>query len=70
VSDRRYLRPDEANRLIEACGMRWSQVDLDSGTVHIARLRKQGLTICEIAKALGVKGRTVYNYLAAKEGAS
>ena len=27
-------------------------------------LKKQGLTIVEIAKALGVKERTVYNYLA------
>jgi integrase len=67
VADRRYLRPDEASRLIEAagkrgrypfrdrvlvrmiyrhglraseaCGMRWSQIDLEVGTVHVARLK-------------------------------
>jgi integrase len=66
VTDRRYLRPTEARRLIEAAGkrgrypfrdhvlvrlvyrhglraseavgMRWSQVDLDAGTLHVARL--------------------------------
>ena len=30
-------------------------------------LRKQGLTVLEIAKALGVKERTVYYYLQASE---
>jgi type 1 fimbriae regulatory protein FimB len=67
VSDRRYLRPEEANRLIEAAGrrgrnpfrdkvmlraifrhglrvseatgLRWSQIDLESRTIHIARLK-------------------------------
>jgi integrase len=67
VTDRRYLRPTEAGRLIEAAGkrgrypfrdrvlvrlvyrhglraseavgMRWSQVDLDAGTLHVARLK-------------------------------
>jgi type 1 fimbriae regulatory protein FimB/type 1 fimbriae regulatory protein FimE len=67
VSDRRYLRPDEANRLIdaagqrgrypfrdkvmlrtiyrhglrasEATGLRWSQIDLETGTIHVARLK-------------------------------
>ena len=67
VTDRRYLRPTEARRLIEAAGkrgrypfrdrvlvrlvyrhglraseavgMRWSQVDLDAGTLHVARLK-------------------------------
>ena len=67
VADRRYLRPDEAHRLIEAagkrgrypfrdkvlvrliyrhglraseaCGMRWGQLDLEAGTIHIARLK-------------------------------
>ena len=67
VQDRKYLRPDEARRLIEAAGkrgrypfrdkilirmvyrhglraseavgMRWSQVDLDAGTLHVARLK-------------------------------
>jgi integrase len=65
VEDRRYLRPDEAKRLIEAAGkrgrypfrdrvlvrlvyrhglraseaveMRWSQLDLDQGVLHVAR---------------------------------
>ena len=41
-----------------------------SGTTKAApyrarALKKQGLTIVEIAKALGVKERTVYNYLTA-----
>ena len=67
VTDRRYLRPDEANRLIdaagqrgrypfrdrillrtvyrhglrvsEATGLRWSQIDLEAGTIHVARLK-------------------------------
>ena len=67
VQDRRYLRPDEANRLIdaagqrgrypfrdrvmlrtiyrhglrvsEATGLRWSQIDLESGTIHVLRLK-------------------------------
>jgi type 1 fimbriae regulatory protein FimB/type 1 fimbriae regulatory protein FimE len=67
VEDRRYLRPDEANRLIdaagqrgrypfrdrvmlravyrhglrasEATGLRWSQIDLDAGTIHVTRLK-------------------------------
>jgi integrase len=67
VIDRRYLRPDEARRLIEAAGkrgrypfrdkvllrlvyrhglraseavsMRWSQLDLDAGTLHVVRLK-------------------------------
>jgi type 1 fimbriae regulatory protein FimB/type 1 fimbriae regulatory protein FimE len=67
VSDRRYLRPDEANRLIEAAGrrgrypsrdrvllrtiyrhglraseatgLRWSQIDLEAGTIHVTRLK-------------------------------
>ena len=67
VTDRRYLRPTEARRLIEAAGKRgrypfrdrvlvrlvyrhglraseavgtrWSQVDLDAGTLHVARLK-------------------------------
>jgi type 1 fimbriae regulatory protein FimB/type 1 fimbriae regulatory protein FimE len=67
VADRRYLRPDEARRLIEAAGrrgrypfrnkvlvrmvfrhglraseavgMRWSQVDLDQGVIHVARVK-------------------------------
>jgi type 1 fimbriae regulatory protein FimB/type 1 fimbriae regulatory protein FimE len=67
VKDRRYLRPDEARRLIdaagkrgrypfrdkvlvrlvyrhglrasEAVGMRWSQVDLDQGVIHVARVK-------------------------------
>src|SRR5690349_12930020 len=67
VTDRRYLRPDEASRLIEAAGqrgryqfrdtvlvrlvyrhglraseavgMRWSQIDLDAGVIHIARVK-------------------------------
>ena len=67
VKDRKYLRPDEARRLIEAAGkrgrypfrdrilvrmvyrhglrasegvgMRWSQVDLDQGVIHIARVK-------------------------------
>jgi integrase len=67
VADRRYLRPDEANRLVEAAGgrgrypfrdkvlvrliyrhglraseatsLRWSQIDLENGTVHIARVK-------------------------------
>jgi site-specific recombinase XerD len=67
VRDRRYLRPDEAHRLIEAAGkrgrypfrdmvllrlvyrhglrvseatnMRWSQVDLDAGVLHVARVQ-------------------------------
>ena len=67
VTNRRYLRPDEANRLIdaasqrgrypfrdrillrtvyrhglrvsEATGLRWSQIDLDAGTIHVARLK-------------------------------
>jgi integrase len=66
VTDRRYLRPDEARRLIEAAGkrgypfrdrvllrlvyrhglraseavgMRWSQVDLDAGTLHVTRVK-------------------------------
>ena len=67
VTDRRYLRPAEARRLIEAAGkrgrhqfrdkvlvrmvfrhglraseavgMRWSQVDLDAGVLHVARLK-------------------------------
>jgi type 1 fimbriae regulatory protein FimB len=67
VTDRRYLRPDEAHRLIEAAGqrgrypfrdkvlvrlvyrhglrakeavnMRWSQIDLEAGVIHIARLK-------------------------------
>src|ERR1700758_3014912 len=67
VTDRRYLRPDEARHLIdaagkrgrypfrdrvlvrlvyrhglrarEAVGMRWSQVDLDAGTLHVVRLK-------------------------------
>ena len=65
VTDRRHLRPDEANRLMEAAGqrgrhpfrdtvlvrlvyrhglraseavgMRWSQIDLDAGVIHIVR---------------------------------
>jgi DNA invertase Pin-like site-specific DNA recombinase len=42
-----------------------------SGTTKAApsrarALKNQGLTIIEIAKALGVKERTVYNYLTAK----
>jgi DNA invertase Pin-like site-specific DNA recombinase len=41
-----------------------------SGTTKAApsrarALKKQGLTVIEIAKALGVKERTVYNYLTA-----
>jgi len=67
LQDRRYLRPDEAHRLIEAAGkrgrypfrdkvllrlvyrhglrvseatnMRWSQVDLDAGVLHVARVK-------------------------------
>ncbi len=67
VTDRRYLRPDEAHRLIEAAGkrgrypfrdkvlvrlvyrhglraseavtMRWSQIDLDQGVIHVARVK-------------------------------
>jgi integrase len=67
VADRRYLRADEARRLIEAAGkrgrypfrgkvlvrlvfrhglrasaavgMRWSQVDLDQGAIHVARIK-------------------------------
>jgi type 1 fimbriae regulatory protein FimB/type 1 fimbriae regulatory protein FimE len=67
VADRRYLRPDEARRLIEAAGkrgrypfrdkvlvrlvfrhglraseavgMRWSQVDLDQGVIHVSRVK-------------------------------
>ena len=67
VGDRRYLRPDEANRLIEAAGrrgrhpfrdkvmlraiyrhglraseatgLRWSQLDLEAGTLHVGRLK-------------------------------
>ena len=67
VKDRKYLRPDEARRLIEAAGKRgrypfrdrilvrmvyrhglrasegvgtrWSQVDLDQGVIHIARVK-------------------------------
>jgi type 1 fimbriae regulatory protein FimB len=67
VTDRRYLRPDEARRLIEAAGkrgrypfrdrmlvrlvyrhglraseavgLRWSQLDLDTGTLHVVRLK-------------------------------
>src|SRR5690242_21230709 len=67
VTDRRYLRPDEANRLIdaagqrgrhpfrdkvlvrlvyhhglrasEAVGLRWSQIDLETGVIHIARVK-------------------------------
>jgi len=67
VEDRRYLRPDEAHRLIDAAGkrgrypfrdrvlvrlvyrhglraseavkMRWSQVDLDAGVLHVARVK-------------------------------
>ena len=67
VTDRRYLRPTEARRLIEAAGkrgrypfrdrvlvrlvyrhglraseavgMRWSQVDLEQGVIHIARVK-------------------------------
>ena len=59
VQDRRYLRPDEAHRLIEVAGkrgsllaywhglraseavtMRWSQVDLDAGVLHVARVKR------------------------------
>ena len=67
VAGRRYLRPDEAHRLIEAAGkrgrypfrdrvlvrlvcrhglrategvnMRWSQVDLDAGVLHVVRIK-------------------------------
>ena len=67
VGNRRYLRPDEANRLFDAAGkrgrypfrdkvllrlvyrhglraseavnMRWSQVDLDQGVLHVARVK-------------------------------
>lgn len=67
VADRRYLRPDEARRLIEAAGkrgrypfrdkvmvrlvyrhgmraseavgLRWSHIDLEAGTLHVARLK-------------------------------
>jgi integrase len=67
VIDRRYLRPAEAQRLIDAAGkrgrypfrdrvlfrlvyrpglcaseavnMRWSQVDLDAGVIHVARVK-------------------------------
>jgi type 1 fimbriae regulatory protein FimB/type 1 fimbriae regulatory protein FimE len=67
VEARRYLRPDEAHRLIDAAGkrgrypfrdkvlirlvyrhglraseavdMRWSQLDLDAGTLHVVRLK-------------------------------
>jgi len=67
VQDRRYLRPDEAHRLIDAAGkrgrypfrdkilvrlvyrhglraseavsMRWSQLDLDQGVLHVARVK-------------------------------
>ncbi|MBV8092320.1 MAG: tyrosine-type recombinase/integrase [Acetobacteraceae bacterium] len=67
VADRRYLRPDEAQRLVvaagsrgrypfrdkvlvrmiyrhglrasEATGLRWSQIDLETGTIHIARVK-------------------------------
>jgi len=67
VADRRYLRPDEARRLIDAAGqrgrypfrdrvlvrliyrhglrateavsMRWSHVDLESGVLHVARVK-------------------------------
>ena len=67
VEDRRYLRPSEARRLIEAAGkrgrypfrdrvlvrlvyrhglraseavgMRWSQLDLEAGTLHVVRLK-------------------------------
>jgi type 1 fimbriae regulatory protein FimB/type 1 fimbriae regulatory protein FimE len=67
VQDRRYLRPAEAHRLIEAAGkrgrypfrdrvlvrlvyrhglraseavgLRWSQLDLDGGTLHVARVK-------------------------------
>jgi integrase len=68
VQGRRYLRPAEAHRLIEAAGkrgrytfrdrvlvrlvyrhglraseavnMRWSQVDLDAGVLHVARVKR------------------------------
>jgi type 1 fimbriae regulatory protein FimB/type 1 fimbriae regulatory protein FimE len=68
VEDRRYLRPDEAHRLIDAASkrgrypfrdkvlvrlvyrhglraseavtMRWSQVDLDAGVLHVARVKE------------------------------
>lgn len=67
VAERKYLRPDEANRLIdmagrrgrypfrdkvllrliyrhglrvsEATGARWSQLDLEAGTMHVMRLK-------------------------------
>jgi len=67
VTDRRYLRPDEARRLVEAAGkrgrypfrdrvlvrlvyrhglraseavgIRWLQLDLDNGTLHVVRLK-------------------------------
>jgi type 1 fimbriae regulatory protein FimB len=67
VQDRRYLRPAEAHRLIEAAGkrgrypfrdkvlvrlvyrhglraseavgLRWSQIDLDQGVLHVARVK-------------------------------
>ena len=67
VNDRRYLRPDEAHRLIAAAGqrgryqfrdtvlvrlvyrhglrakeavaMRWSQIGLEAGVIHVARLK-------------------------------
>jgi len=67
VTDRRYLRPDEANRLIEAAAqrgrypfrdkllvrmvyrhglraseavsLRWSQIDLEAGVIHVVRLK-------------------------------
>src|SRR3954451_9499607 len=67
VADRRYLRPDEANRLIEAAGqrgryrfrdkvlvrlvyrhglraseavgLRWGQIALAAGVIHIARVK-------------------------------
>jgi Phage integrase family len=78
VIDRRYLRPDEANRLVdaagrrgrypfrdkvllrlvyrhglrasEACGLRWSQIDVEQGVIHVKRV-KGSLETCLAADA-------------------
>jgi len=88
VEDRRYLRLDEAHRLIDAAGkrgrypfrdrvlvrlvyrhglraseavnMRWSQVDLDAGVLHVARVKGSSThsltaTNCVICASCGSK---------------